>query len=156
MKTLRQADITVGIFLALLGAATAIAATGIKGVAGETLDPRTLPTIIGWVLVALGLGIVSIGWRYVGEPKLIAWPSRSGRNRLIATGIFFVVYLALLDNLGFPLGSALFVASLTWYLGRYRVWLCLLGGLLTGLVIYFAFMELLGLNFPMGILDLLY
>lgn len=156
MRTLRQADLTVGAFLALLGAGTVVAATGIKGVAGETLDPRTLPTIVGWALVALGLGIVSIGWRYKGEPKFISWPDRKGLSKLGVSSVALVAYLATLDSLGFPLSTGIFVAVLTWYLGRYRLWTSALGGLITGLAVYFVFMELLGLNFPMGILELLY
>ena len=156
MRTLKQADIFTGAFLAILGAATVVASTGIKGVAGETLDPRTLPTIVGWALVALGLGIVSIGARYQGEAKYISWPTKQGVLRIAINIVALIVYFSALEPLGFPISTGIYSAILFWYLGRYRVWIAALGGLATGAVIYFVFMELLGLNFPLGLLELIY
>ncbi len=156
MKTLRQADLTVGAFLAILGIGTVIAATGIKGVAGETLDPRTLPTIVGWSLVALGLGIVTIGFRYNGDPIYLSWPSRAGVQRIVVTAFIFVLYLAALEPIGFAISTGAFVAVHIWYLGRYKWWQPVLGGIATGVVIDVVFTGILGLNLPLGLLELLY
>lgn len=156
MRTLKQADLISGVFLALLGAVTVVAATGIKGVAGETLDPRTLPTIIGWCLIALGLGIVSIGWRYQGDPIYISWPKAKGLRKMVIVGVAMIAYLATLDSLGFAVSTGVFMAAIIWYLGRYKWWICILAGVASVIVIDQVFMELLGLNLPRGILELLY
>jgi len=156
VRTLKQADLITGALLALLGAVTAVMATGIRGVAGETLDPRTLPTIVGWSLVALGLGIVSIGWRYDGEARYISWPDITGLRRMAVTTVGMVAYLATLETLGFAVSTGIFTAALIWYLGRYRWWLCILGGVVTGLIVDQLFTGILGLNLPLGILELLY
>jgi len=155
MRTLRSADLTTGALLALLGAATLIATRGIKGMAGESLDPRTLPSLVGWALVLIGTGIVASAWRYRGAPIGVHWPDRRGRQRLRVTAVALIGYAALIEPLGFPLITALFVAALAWYLGRYRVWTMLLLGAASGAVVYYVFMEFLGLNFPLGLIEYL-
>lgn len=155
MRTLKVADLTTGGLLACLGAATLVTSRGIKGMAGESLDPRTLPSLVGWALVFIGVGIVASAWRYHGNPIGIQWPDPRARQRLWVTGAALIGYAALIEPLGFPLITSLFVAVLSWYLGRYRVWTMLLLGAISGVVVYYVFMEFLGLNFPLGLLEYL-
>jgi putative tricarboxylic transport membrane protein len=155
MRTLRSADLTTGGLLAGLGVATLIATRWIRGMAGESLNPRTLPSLVGWALVLIGVGIVAIAWRYRGAPIVIHWPDRRGRQRLWVTAMALVGYAALIEPLGFPLSTALFVTALAWYLGNYRPWVMLLLGAASGVIVYYVFMEFLGLNFPLGLLEYL-
>jgi hypothetical protein len=66
-----------------------------------------------------------------------------------------VGYAALIEPLGFPLITTLFVTALAWYLGDYRPWAMLLLGAASGVIVYYVFMEFLGLNFPLGLLEYL-
>jgi hypothetical protein len=54
--------------------------------------------------------------------------------------------------LGFPLSSALYVASSIWYLKRSGALTALLSGILTGAFSYFVFIRLLGISLPLGTL----
>ena len=57
MRALKSADLITGTLLMLLGLVTLFASRGIKGMAGQSLDPRTLPSLVGWGLLAVGAGI---------------------------------------------------------------------------------------------------
>jgi putative tricarboxylic transport membrane protein len=156
MRTLKSADLATGIMLGLLGLATLLASRGIKGMAGQSLDPRTLPSLVGWGLLVIGAGIVLLAARYRGDPVPVQWPDRQGLRRIGVAFVSLVLYMGLMDPLGFPIATTLFVAGLTWHLGHYRYWASLLLGLVTGLVVHFVFIEFLGLGFPLGLLELLY
>jgi putative tricarboxylic transport membrane protein len=156
MRTLKSADLATGIMLGLLGLATLLASRGIKGMAGQSLDPRTLPSLVGWGLLIIGAGIVLLAARYRGDPVPVQWPDRQGLRRIGVAFVSLVLYMGLMDPLGFPIATTLFVAGLTWHLGHYRYWASLLLGLVTGLVVHFVFIEFLGLGFPLGLLELLY
>jgi putative tricarboxylic transport membrane protein len=156
MRALKSADLITGTLLMLLGLVTLFASRGIKGMAGQSLDPRTLPSLVGWGLLTVGAGIVILASRYRGDPVPVQWPDRQGIRRIGIAFLSLVLYMGLMDALGFPVATTLFVAGLTWYLGHYRYWASLLLGLVTGLVVHFVFIEFLGLGFPLGLLELLY
>jgi putative tricarboxylic transport membrane protein len=156
MRTLRAADLLTGSLLFCLGVATLVASRGIKGMAGESLDPRTLPSLVGWGLLAIATGIVVSALRYRGEPVPVHWPDGPGRRRVACAFGLLVGYIGLMDPLGFPITTTLFVSGLSWYLGRYRVWVSLLLGVITGVVVHFVFIEFLGLGFSVGPLEWLY
>jgi putative tricarboxylic transport membrane protein len=156
MRTLKSADLATGTMLGLLGLATLFASRGIKGMAGQSLDPRTLPSLVGWGLLVIGAGIVLLAARYRGDPVSVQWPDRQGLRRIGVAFVSLVLYMGLMDPLGFPIATTLFVAGLTWHLGHYRYWASLLLGLVTGVVVHFVFIEFLGLGFPLGLLELLY
>ncbi len=156
VRTLRAADLAAGGFLAVLGILTLIASFQIAGTAGERLHPRTLPVILGWMILAAGVALFVNGWRYRGEEKVIDWPDAKGKRRVLISILCMIVYMALLEPLGFPLATLLFIALLTRYLGHYRVWAAALCGLGSALVVLLLFIDFLGLSFPLGLLELLF
>jgi putative tricarboxylic transport membrane protein len=156
MRTLRSADLMTGALTVASGLATLVASQGIKAMAGESLDPRTLPAMVGWAMVLCGAGIMYSGWRYRGDPVPVQWPDRQGQHRLIATATLLFAYVILIEPIGFPIVTAAFVAAHSWYLGRYRPWLSILGGGATGVIVYYVFMEFLELTFPLGLLEYLH
>jgi putative tricarboxylic transport membrane protein len=156
MRTLRAADLVTGILMAFLGIVTLAAATKIQAQAGDRLSPATMPILVGCMLLAAGIGQIVIAWRFDGEEKVIAWPDSSGRRRVLISIGFMIVYLALLEPLGFPLATLIYITAGIWYLGRYRWWVPPLCGLLCALTVLFVFNDLLGLSFPLGPLDLFF
>ncbi len=156
VRTLKAADIAAGVFLSLLGVVALAASTRIQGQVGERLSPATMPILVGCMILAAGLGQTVLAWRYNGEEKPIAWPDRLGKRRVLAMISIMVVYMALLEPLGFPLASMLFITIGTWYLGRYRWWVAPLCGILSALTVLFVFNDFLELSFPLGPLELLF
>ncbi len=153
MRTLRSADMMTGALTMVIGMVTLVASRSIKAMAGESLDPRTLPAIVGWAMVLCGAGIMHTGWRYHGDPVPVHWPDRQGQRRLMATAALLLAYVVLIEPIGFPIITAAFVAAHSWYLGRYRPWVTILAGSATGVIVYYVFMEFLELTFPLGLLE---
>ena len=156
MRTLRSADLMTGALTIAMGMVTLVASRSIKAMAGESLDPGTLPAMVGWAMILCGAGIMRTAWRYRGDPVPVSWPDREGQLRLMATAALLLAYVILIEPIGFPIVTAAFVAAHSWYLGRYRPWVTILGGGATGVIVYYVFMEFLELTFPLGLLEYLH
>jgi putative tricarboxylic transport membrane protein len=152
MKTQRSADIASGCFLALLGMVVLLAATKITGGMEERLPPRTLPYVLGFTVLIAGIVLAIKSWRFRGENPVIKWPDRKGMVRVIIIVVGLAVYIALIDPLGMPIATALYVAFAVWYLwiGRHAILYGIITGLLSGATVYFLFIRFLELSFPIG------
>ncbi len=150
MRTQRSADMASGSVLALLGLVVVWAALRIQGSPDVRLDPRTLPLTLGWTILAVGASLFLRAWRFEGEDPPIKWPDRAGAMRVLVSLASLIAYLALLDPLGIPLSTLLFVTFLVWYLGRYGVVFAVALGLASGATVYVVFIRLLQLTFPVG------
>jgi putative tricarboxylic transport membrane protein len=155
VKTQRSADIWSGAFLAALGLVVLAAAWNIRGGLEERLPPRTLPYTMGITILVSGILLVIRAWRYSGENPPIQWPDATGARRIIVTLVSLAVYIALINPLGMPISTALYLAFQVWYLsrGRYRVLSALLTGVISGVVVYYLFIRFLELSFPVGLLQ---
>jgi len=152
VKTRKSADIASGCFLILLGIIVLIAASQIRGGMEERLPPRTLPYIVGGMILACGALLALKAWRAAGEEIPIKWPGRKEMIRIAVSLLAIVVFIAVMTPLGFPLSSGLYVAFSIWYLKRSGALTALVSGILTGAVSYFVFIRLLELSLPMGTL----
>jgi len=150
LKTQRSADIAGGCFLVFLGLFTLFAATKITGGLEERLPPRTLPYVVGSIILISGALLAIRSWRFHGEDPAIKWPDRRGTIRVFITIVSLALYLALMEPLGLPLSTFLYVSFTAWYLGKYRPWYPLLIGFLSGVISYIVFIYLLELSFPVG------
>lgn len=150
MKSQRVGDIISGVFLVLLGLVVVVAAFQIKGAPDVRMQPRTLPLILGCIVVMAGAALAFRAWRYRGPVRTVPWPDRTGIRRVLTTLAALAVFLFLMDPLGMPLGSSLLVGFLVWYLGGYRPVYAGLLGLGMGGLIYLVFIRLLNLSFPIG------
>jgi putative tricarboxylic transport membrane protein len=152
MRTQRSADIESGFFLAALGILVIVAATQITGGMEERLPPRTLPYSMGFTILITGLLLALRSWRFTGPDSTIAWPDRTGWKNVLVTLVSIAIYLALIDPLGMPISTTLFVTFSVWYLweGPRRIPYAIITGVLSGAVVYFLFITLLELSFPVG------
>ena len=150
MKKQTSADIAGGCFLAVLGLVTLFAASMIKGGMEERLPPRTLPYVVGSIILISGVILAIKSLRFKGEDLTIHWPDRQGIVRILVTLISLIVYIALMTPLGLPLSTFLYVTFSVWYLGRYRILYAFLIGFVSGAVSWLLFIYLLELSFPVG------
>jgi len=153
MRSQRKGDIVAGCFVALLGAVVIIAASQIRGDIEERLPPRTLPYVVGFMTLAGGIGLAVKSWRFRGQDLVIKWPDRDGVLRIVVNLLLLALFIALMDPLGMPIATALYVAVSIWYIDRKRIIAALLTGAGSGVVVYYLFIRLLGLSFPMGFLE---
>ncbi len=152
MKTLRQVDIAVGCFLALLGLFIVYASSLIRVGVERALSPRTFPAAIGFLIFLCGIGLAIKSWRFRGEDPKINWPNRSGAKIILVNLIFLALYTVLMNPLGLPLSTFLYVTFSIWYLNRSKWITAIVTGLIFGIVSYYVFIVLLKLSFPMGFL----
>jgi putative tricarboxylic transport membrane protein len=150
VKTQKSADIVSGCFLAVLGALVLIAASQIRGGMEERLPPRTLPYAVGGTILVGGMLLALRSWRSRKEEVRLKWPDRRAMIRIAVCLLAVVAYILVITPIGFPLSSGLYISFSIWYLKRSAVWTALISGVVTGVLCYWVFGELLGLSLPMG------
>ena len=64
--------------------------------------------------------------------------------------LLLALFAALMDPLGMPITTGLYVAGAIWYMDRKRILTALLTGAGSAIVVYYLFIRLLGLTFPLG------
>ncbi len=143
--------------LALLAGSVAIlvAVTAIPGRGGyATSGPRFVPLVVAIVLIVLSaLFLVrtfvrpdlELAWRSAEEDAATHWPTPG----LIAVAL--VVYVFLLEPLGYPLATALVFVAVTRVLGSRLLLRDAIVGVVLGLVIFVAFTQYLGVSLPAGL-----
>ncbi len=152
MKTQRVADIGVGCLVAALGIFVLIASTWISVAGVHRLSPRTFPYAVGVLLFACGVALALKSWSLREAGPAIAWPDAEGARTITVTLGFVAGYIALMNLLGLPLATFLYLTLSTWYLHRSKWVAAVMIGLITGVVSYYLFIRVLGLSFPAGFL----
>ena len=150
MRSQRKCDLVAGAFIALLGAVVILAASQIRGDVEERLPPRTLPYAVGIMTFAGGVGLAVKSYRFHGEAPEIQWPEKDGWVRIGVNLLLLALFAALMDPLGMPITTGLYVAGAIWYMDRKRILGALLTGVGSAVVVYYLFIRLLELTFPLG------
>ena len=147
-----MADIAVGSLVALFGIFVLSASTWISVAGVHRLSPRTFPYVVGLLLIACGIGLALKSWTLRGEGPAIAWPDRVGIRTITVSLVFVACYIALMNLLGLPLATFLYLTLSIWYLNRSKWVTAVVTGLITGGISYYLFIHVLGLSFPAGFL----
>jgi hypothetical protein len=152
VKTQKSADITAGFILGLFGLLILYGSTTIRVGTEARLSPRTLPYMIGFLIFFCGLGLASKSWRYRGKDIKLTWPDRGGITTILVNLAALAFYIAVMNPLGLPLSTFLYVTFSIWYLNRSKWVSAIVIGLIFGFISYFVFIRLLMLSFPEGFL----
>ncbi len=150
MKTQRAADIVVGCFVALFGIFIIYASTLITGGAAHRLPPRTFPMVVGILLLLCGSGLALKSWTIRGVDLAIKWPDREGIRTILVTLVSLGCYIALLNPLGLPLATFLYIAFSIWYLKRSKWLMAIVISLITAVISYYSVYSPAGALFPYG------
>ena len=119
---------------------------------GASPIPRALPYAVGFLVLFCGIGIAIKAWRFRGPDPEIKWPDRVGINIIIVSLASIGFYIALMNLLGLPLATFLYITFSIWYLKRAKWLMAMVTGLISGIISYYLFIRLLGLSFPAGFL----
>ena len=108
--------------------------------------------VVGFLLLLCGSGLAFKSWRIRGADFAIKWPDGEGVRTILVTLASVACYIILLNPLGLPLASFLYIAFSIWYLKRSKWLLAIVISLITAVISYYLFIRLLGLSFPAGFL----
>ncbi|MHB8910745.1 MAG: tripartite tricarboxylate transporter TctB family protein [Syntrophales bacterium] len=150
MKTQRAADIVLGCLFALLGIFVIYSSMLITGGGPHRLSPQTFPRIVGILLLLCGAGLALKARSIRGTDLPVAWPDRQGSWTILVTLVSLVIYIAVMDWLGLPLASFLYLFFSIVYLKPSKWLLALVISVITAVISYYLFINLLGLSFPTG------
>ena len=152
MKTQRVADMVVGCGVALFGVFILGASMFITGGAAHRLPPRTFPMVVGFLLLFCGIALAIKNWSLRGADLAIHWPDRQVIRTILVTLVSLGCYIALMNPLGLPIATFLYLAFSIWYLKQSKWLIAIAIGLITALISHYLFIRLLGLSFPAGFL----
>ncbi len=150
VKKQRVADIVVGCGVALFGILIIYASTLITSGTPHKLPPQTFPMVVGILLLLCGSGLALKSWTIRGVDLAIPWPDGEGVRTILVTLASVAAYIILLNPLGLPLASFLYIAFSIWYLKRSKWLLAIVISVITAAISYFLFIRLLALSFPAG------
>jgi putative tricarboxylic transport membrane protein len=119
----------------------------------ERLPPRTLPYVVGFLTLAGGAALAVKSWRFRGQDPEVPWPGRDGTLRIAVNLLLLALFAGFMEPLGMPVAAGLYVATSILYMDRKRVLAAVLIGAVSAAVLYFLFIRLLGLPFPLGPLE---
>ncbi len=83
---------------------------------------------------------------------MLKWPDRGGITTILVNLISLAFYIVLMNPLGLPLSTFLYVTFSIWYLNRSKWLTAIVIGLIFGVASYYVFIRLLTLSFPEGFL----
>lgn len=151
---MRLSDIASGVLAAALGAAIAAYARTFPPMPGQPVGPSLFPTVIGLVLIGLGVALILSGLRarqqwsiafddWVRKPRMLL------HFALVVGDVLF--YALVVDRLGFLITAFVFLSVLFLAFEVERKWIAPIAVVVT-LGIHYGFYTLLRVPLPWGVL----
>nr|WP_309098894.1 tripartite tricarboxylate transporter TctB family protein [Fredinandcohnia onubensis] len=139
----------ISLILALVSIGYLVLAFGLPEYPYVPVDSDAIPITLGFILLFLSILLYFQKDNHLqGKTKI-----PNSENRVILTVLGFVLlFIILLEFLGFILTTAIFIFGNSWFLG-YKKWKSnVIVSLAIPLVIYFLFSKFLQISLPQGIL----
>ncbi len=149
-------DLAVGAFVLLLGA-LALWQTSVIPTSPiyAQVGPKAVPTVVGAGLLALGAGLVASalrgGWSHTLDEVQGAPPTNWRALGLLLAGL--AANLVLIGPLGFSIAASVQFVLVAAAFGSRRLVRDLVLALVLTLLVWFLFVELLGVNIGAGLLE---
>ncbi|EPC00605.1 hypothetical protein L861_06605 [Litchfieldella anticariensis FP35 = DSM 16096] len=152
---MRVNDLLLGLLMALLGVVTVWASRDFPTLPRQAFGAGTFPTLIGALLVVLGLLLAVRGWQQRGA--WFTWHGQVALSRvwlcLLAVVAAVAGYVWLTPVLGFPIVSIVMLTLLIGWLSAGRWWLATGVAAAATLLVWLAFAQLLHVPLALGILE---
>lgn len=150
---MRLGDRALGFLTLLGGVVLFIASMRFSPLPGQKYGAETLPEVVGFLAIVLGVVMLAKGLRQERGMALVQvadWAREGGAwARLLGAALLVGVYVLVLDPVGFTLASLVLVAAML-ALTRTKPLLILPIALATVLVVQFAFGRMLLVPLPRG------
>jgi putative tricarboxylic transport membrane protein len=148
-RTLNQ---RVSIVLLVLAIVYLILAFQLPSFAYTNIDADVVPKGLGFLLVALSIGLFFAKESETEEQKARRNIPKKDIGALLAVFAFVFLYIFFLEILGFVVTTAIFIFGCSWFLGYKKNVVNALVSVLFPLVMYLLFTSFLQINLPQGIL----
>lgn len=120
------------------------------------LGPRTLPYIVGVLLLVLGvLNVIAVLRGHLGQPEESEDLDPDAPTHWLTVGLLiglFVVHAFLIVPLGWPIAAAVLFSGAAWIFGTTGKVRAVIYGVILALLAQFVFAGLLGVSLPAGLL----
>ncbi|MEN2768581.1 tripartite tricarboxylate transporter TctB family protein [Ornithinibacillus xuwenensis] len=116
------------------------------------IDADVVPKGLGYILVALSIGLFFSKDSETDEQKARRKIPKKDILILLAVFAFVFVYIFFLEILGFIVTTAIFIFGCSWFLGYRKYLVGALVAILFPLFMYLTFTQFLKINLPQGIL----
>jgi putative tricarboxylic transport membrane protein len=152
---MRLSDRASGLLALLLGLTVVLTARTFPDAPGQAIGPALFPSIVGVILIVLGVGLMA-GASRKGESgwgAIDPWIGRAvTRRSVIGVLVTLVAWLGLIHPLGYLLASSFLLAGLMWLFGA-RPRLIVPVSIAVTLGTHYAFYTLLRVPLPWGVLQ---
>lgn len=144
----RIGNITAAVLLLLVGVTTLVQTVGLDG-NGDASDPGSggYPMLIATVLIALSVLLTL--QRGGGE----ALPSRFDGLRVIGAVALLLIYVSVMDSLGYVISTVLFLALALLLMGIRTIPLLVVVPVGFSTVLFLMFYNVFGVSLPRGFLE---
>lgn len=157
----RRVDLAVGLVAAALGVFLVAAAEGLReDIVGDLLGPQAFPRVLGTFIAMAGLVVAVRALRHLRGTAVIAEDEgepdeptvESSAPRAFALMGATLGYAFLLDPLGYPLVTPLYLAASLWLLRVRNIALLTILPLGMSIACYYLFAEIFHVPMPTGLL----
>lgn len=148
-KTINQ---RVSVILLLFAALYLFLSFQLPTFAYTNVDSDVLPKALGWLLVALAIGLFFTKDSETEEQKERRNISLKNYGMIAAVFMMILLYIVFFEMLGFIIVTGLFIYFTSWLLGYKKHVTNIIVSILFPLVVYYGFTEFLSISLPSGLL----
>ena len=148
---MRKGNIVSSLIIIALGVFMIMEARNMHSGFGGGLSPGVFPTLIGYAFAVLGA--IQLAWEFIPRFKSqdeVNWPEGEWRKKVLCMMGGILVYMSIIEVVGFALATLLLVIWALKILGSYK-WQVNIGlGVLVAGICTLVFQVLLDVNLPVG------
>ncbi|MBU5266842.1 tripartite tricarboxylate transporter TctB family protein [Virgibacillus proomii] len=148
---LKSAERKISIILTLLAIGYLILSYQLPSYPFVPVDSDLMPKLLGFLLIVLSI-ILFFGPNTDEQENKTNHVSRHELVILLLLTALIILYISLLEVIGFVIVTALFIFSCSWILGYKNFKVNVIVSILFPVVIFYIFNYLLQINLPSGIL----
>lgn len=149
---LKAVNQKVGLVLLVIGIVYLVLAYQIPSYPYTEVDADAIPKVLGFLLIILSVFLFLSKDSETEEQKERRKIPKKEVGMLLGVAGFILLYIMLLEVLGFIVVTALFIYFCSWFLGYKNHIANGLVSVLFPVILYLMFTELLKMNLPSGIL----
>lgn len=150
-RVLKSADRKISIVFILLAIGYLILSYQLPPYPFVPIDSDLVPKVLGFLLIALSI-ILFLNTKPKEQEEKKSSVSRQDLRIFILVTVLIILYISLLEVIGFVIVSMLFIFSCSWLLGYKNFKVNAMVSILFPITVFYIFNYLLQINLPSGML----